>query len=228
MRDAARLDDVGEAAHQLRRLHRRAVRRVRRAEDVGRVEPARAPRRRRAGRGRGRTRRASATSSRARSSCGARACEHDRAADRDVGVDALACRDVDAPRRPCRASRRTARSRRRGRTRAASVAMPTGIQRRAPAAVAPGRAEAGDLGLDARRCAGVGSSSVQVVRRPEPGVAGADDRDVDRRVAVSAGARLDGAGSWSNHSDSVAVVGRRCSPARLRPTTVSRGVDRRA
>ncbi len=53
---------------------------------------------------------------------------------------------------------------------------------REPAAVAPGRAEAGVLGLDhghpQRRV-----RETQVVRRPEARVAGADDRDVDVEIA---------------------------------------------
>ena len=58
-----------------------------------------------------------------------------------------------------------------------------GEQRRAPAAVAPGGAEPGDLPLDhhdpQRR---VGQR--EVVRRPEPGVAGTDDRHVGVDVPV--------------------------------------------
>ena len=73
------------------------------------------------------------------------------------------------------------------------------VQRRAPAAVAPGRAEAGDLGLedrDAQRRIG----RLQVVRRPEPGEPATDDRDVDRRITAQRARGVSGSASWSNHS----------------------------
>ena len=63
-----------------------------------------------------------------------------------------------------------------------------GEQRRAPAAVAPGRAVPGDLPLqhdDAQRGVGLG----QVPRRPQPGVPGAHDRHVGVRVAGQPGSR---------------------------------------
>ena len=61
-----------------------------------------------------------------------------------------------------------------------------GQERRAPAAVAPARAEPGDLGLDhehVERRVGL----EQVVRGPQPGQPGADDDDVRLRVPVERG-----------------------------------------
>ena len=69
----------------------------------------------------------------------------------------------------------------------------TGHQPRQPAAVSSRRAEAGEAGLehdDAQRRVG----PLQVVRRPQPGVSGADDADVG--VAVARAAADAGAGIW--------------------------------
>ena len=99
----------------------------------------------------------------------------------DACVDALACRDVDhlvdglvqrlLP----------------GHHAVAAVLLRhpvavTGHQPGQPAAVATGRAEAGEPGFqdgDAQRRVG----ALEVVRRPQPGVAGADDADVGVAVA---------------------------------------------
>ncbi len=78
-----------------------------------------------------------------------------------------------------------------------------GEQRRAPATVAPGGAETGDLALeddDAQGRVGLG----QVVRRPEPGVARADDDDVGLAVPGQGGrcGPTSSSGRVAHHSES--------------------------
>src|SRR5690606_12274126 len=74
----------------------------------------------------------------------------------------------------------------RDRAGALRTAQPTrhaGVVQRAPAAVAPGGAEAGHLALDDRdREPGILRG--EIPGGPEPRVAGADDRDVDGALAL--------------------------------------------
>ena len=185
--DPEPLDRPRQAAHQSRRMDRRTVRCVRRAEDSCRAEPpaglvgveqlevflAEAP----AAGGRDLVARAVELHR--------RAGQHDRAALAEVAVDALGVGDgpdlVDA----C-LHRAVLRDRP---VEAVPLRQPRhrrGEQRRAPATVASAGAEAGDLPLEhddpQRRV-----RPREVVRGPEPGVPGSDDRDV--RVTV-AGQRI--------------------------------------
>src|SRR5207244_5391387 len=62
--------------------------------------------------------------------------------------------------------------------------------RRDPAAVSPRRPVAGNLALE-HDDAQIGLEPLQVVRGPEPGEAGADDRDVAARITAERRARLE-------------------------------------
>ena len=174
-------------AHEPRRVDRGAVRGVRRRR--GRpvaVEHRGAPRRRRAAvrrprrgprRGPSRPRRAPGAS------CGRRAGQRDRAALWRSGRRCPRRRRPGRPRRRCRASpgagpARAVAAGRRGQRRASEAG--NSAEHQPP--LRPGRAEAGDLGLE-HRDPQVGSASAQVVGGPEPGEPGADDGDVDVAVA---------------------------------------------
>ena len=126
----------------------------------------------------------------ARSSCTGVRASDDRAALAEVAVDALRRRDAHRPRRRCRTSRAAgAIAASRATTRAPPCVQRGREQRRRPAAVAAARAEARRLATRARRSRSDGVGLREVVRRPEPGVARADDGDVRRRSIPGSGGR---------------------------------------
>ena len=201
MRDAAPLDGRGQPAHQPGGVDGRAVGRVRRAADV------RAPA-------------STAVASPASSSRSSSSPRPQRAGVGDLGPRPAPLRRGAGQRDRCRpwpAGRRCPRRRRPARPRRRWPASPGagparplaagrrgqrgqrgGEQRRAPAAVAAGRAEAGDLGLEHRdpqvgSAPRRGSSAVHSPVRPAPTTATSTSRSpasAGRGVQSSAGARV--------------------------------------
>jgi hypothetical protein len=179
-------DHLGEPPRQFRRLDRGAVRRVRPAQHVRRVEPL--------ARG-GRVEQVEIQAVLGvLMSLGPRPVElrlrtgeHDGAADCDVRIDVLGGRD------PGHLVHRVLHRAVLGNRGAPAGLGGQGadadrIQRGAPAAVTPGRTEAGDLGLE-HGDPQLGSDRLQVVRRPQSGEPGADDRHVDGGVSGQGRAR---------------------------------------
>jgi hypothetical protein len=170
------LDRGGQAAHELRRLHACAVRRVARAAQAGHAHPRR---------GLVDVEQLAARSRAQARELGLGLCHGQRAALDEVGVDALArARGADLVDGLLdRALERGDR----GLAGDLALARPRRDLAQHPAAVAPRGAEAGHRALehdDGERWVG----PQQLVGGPETGVAGPHDADVGLAIAVEGGA----------------------------------------
>ena len=144
----------------------------------------------------------------------------------EVAVDALASRDADRPRRPCRPSHAASRAPRRRPCRRSSDPRSTaGTARCTSRRCGPTRRTRRSPSR-ARRYAAAGSRFEQVLGRPQPGQPAADDRDVDiarpPRVAREAPGRRVPTGR-GRRPEARAAIGGGCAVGRLAGSAIRAG-----